>query len=167
MVISTWFSCSASAQTKAFSSIWSFDGIGLGYEHFYGQDRYLDASLKADLTSLFYTGTGRTGITGSVTWNTIFAETQSSEGNDVNFYYGSGLFVGLARDFEASEGFIFGLVGRIGAECSFKRNIGIAVSIAPVIGMHVSQKNESTNMRLYRNGLIYSLLPEVQIKYTF
>lgn len=155
------------AQPKAISTIWSFSGIGLGYEHHMADSNFIQAEIKTELTEVFINRKGRVGATASFTWNMVFAQLVSGNGNTVRFFAGPGAIAGMAVDRKTSAGCTFGIKGRIGAECTFDRHICLSAGIAPVLGMHTSMKNDVFNMRLYRNGLIYSLLPEVSIKYAF
>lgn len=155
------------AQPKAISTIWSFSGIGLGYEHHMSDNNFIQAEMKSELTEVFINRKGRVGVTASFTWNLVFARLTSGNGNTVRFYAGPGAIAGMAVDRKTSAGGVFGIKGRIGAECTFDRHICLSAGLAPVLGMHTSKKNDVLNMRLYRNGLIYGLLPEVSIKYAF
>lgn len=155
------------AQPKAISTIWSFSGIGLGYEHHMADNSFIQAEIKSELTEVFVNRKGRVGATASFTWNLVFAQLMSGNGNTVRFYAGPGAIAGMAADRKTSAGCTFGIKGRIGAECTFDRHICLSAGIAPVLGMHTSMKDDVFNMRLYRNGLIYGLLPEISIKYAF
>ncbi len=155
------------AQPKAISTIWSFSGIGVGYEHTMSDSSFIQAEIKSELTEVFINRKGRVGVTASFTWNLVFAQLMSGNGNTVRLYAGPGAIAGMAVDRKTSSGGVFGIKGRIGAECTFERHICLSAGLAPVIGMHTIMKNDVLNMRLYRNGLIYGLLPEVSIKYAF
>jgi hypothetical protein len=39
--------------------------------------------------------------------------------------------------------------------------------VAPVLGMHLSMKDETVMMRYYRYGLLQTLMPEITIGYRF
>ena len=155
------------AQPKAISSIWSFNGIGIGYEHTMDEKSFIQTEIRSELTEVFINRKGRVGATASFTWNIVFAQHESANGNTIRFYAGPGAIAGMAPDRKASSGGIFGIKGRIGAECTFDRHVSLAVGFAPVVGMHTSIMNDVVNMRMYRNGMIYGLLPEVCIKYAF
>ena len=155
------------AQPKAVSSIWSFSGIGLGYEYHMDENSFGQVEISTEMSEMFLGKDGVTGVSASFTWNMIFARAESHNRNTISFYSGPGAVIGWAQDYSDSPGAIFGLKGRVGAECTFERNIAISVCIAPVLGMHISHKDEMISMRLYRNGLLYGLFPEVGIKYAF
>lgn len=154
-------------QTKAISTLWSLNGIGLGYEHILEEDSFIQADLRAEMAEVFMNRKGRAGITASFTWNMIFAGIESGNGNTVSFFAGPGAVIGIADDYKSDSGGVFGFKGRIGAECTYDRHVSLSFCFAPVIGMHLSRRNETVNMRMYRNGLIYGILPEIGIKYAF
>lgn len=166
-VLSVLFQVQSEAQTKAITSTWSFNGLGLGYEHWTDGKSFIQADLRAELTETFMNRKDRAGATASFTWNIVFASGKSGNGNTIRYFAGPGAIVGAAVDHKVSTGGIFGIKGRAGVECSFDRHITISACLSPTLGMHVSMKNDVVSMRLYRNGLIYGLLPEVGIKYEF
>lgn len=155
------------ARPKAISSIWSLSSIGIGYEYTMDERSFGQVELYSEMSDMFFGRGGVTGITASFTWNMIFAKVESRNGNTVRFYSGPGAVAGWSKDFRDKSGGIFGLKGRIGAECVFDRNIAVSIGIAPILGMHISYRDNVMSMRLYRNGVIYGLSPEIGIKYAF
>jgi hypothetical protein len=57
--------------------------------------------------------------------------------------------------------------GRAGVRIEYDRNINITAAVAPVLGMHLSMKDETVMMRYYRYGLLQTLMPEITISYRF
>lgn len=157
----------SAAQPKSISSIWSFNGIGLGYEHSIDDNSFIEAELRAEMTEIFIYMKNQVGATASFTWNTVFARHESRNGHTISWFSGPGAIAGFAGDYKTDTGGIFGLRYRIGAECVFDRKISLSASLAPILGMHLSVRNDAVHMRLYRHGLLYGFLPEVGIKYIF
>lgn len=155
------------AQPKAVSSLWSICGIGLGYEHATSEDVFIQLDFKTETSEIFLNRRLSLEATASFTWNKIFARTTSAYGTQIRYFAGPGVAGGLAKDMKAGKGIVFGLKGRVGTELLFKRKIGLSISLAPVIGMHISAKEGSANLRLYRNGLLYGAIPEISLKYSF
>lgn len=157
-----------SAQPKSFGATFSFTGLALSYEHdLSNTDSFIEASFKAETSEVFLYRTGVPGLSGSVTWNIPLKEWESDEGNRVTFFAGPGLTVGCGNDYNLPYGAFFGLKGRIGVECNFVRNIVISASVSPIIGSHIVFYSDHLTMRYYKNGLLYSLIPEIGIKYRF
>ena len=161
--------CSGSlrAQTRSVGTSWSFSGIGVGYEYRIDDRSFGQIDLRTEMSEVFRGIGGVTGVAASFTWNMIFADIESGNGNMINLFSGPGAVIGWAQDYGDSPGGIFGLKGRIGAECVFERRIAVSICLSPILGMHVSRKNDVVSMRLYRNGLMSGLFPEVGIKYAF
>ena len=155
------------AQSKAVTSSWSYNGVGIGYEQKIDEKKFIQIDLRSELAELFYTRNAPIGASASFTWNVIYAQHQSRHGNKIVYFAGPGATIGWSTDTGSAPGLFFGLKGRIGVQCAFERGLALSVSAAPVLGMHASAKKNATNMRLYRNGLIYGMLPEVGIKYLF
>lgn len=155
-------------QPKAISTIWSYDGIGIGYEHYTAEGDFIQIDIKAETNDIFIQSKWKPAATAAFTLNMTFAEHVSRNGNTISFYAGPGTVIGWGRDHNEQVGAIFGIKGRIGAECRFpSKNIAISASVAPELGMHISMPDGTTNMRLYRNGILQSIMPEIGIKYSF
>ncbi len=157
----------ARAQRKAVGSTFSYAGVSLTYEHGIGDDSFIDINLRMETSSMFLDRRNTLGMSASFTWNMIFAETESSDGNKVIFFAGPGAMLGYSGDLRRGNGVIIGMKGRVGGECTFKRKVTISLSVAPVLGLHLSTENGMRNMLLYKTGLLYGIMPEVGIKYAF
>ena len=156
------------AQPKSVGASFSISRIGIVYEHDFPESAsFLDVSVGAETAELFVGRKNYPGITASLTWNIIFKEWKSSEGNDIRLYAGPGASIGYSADFRDTDGVFFGLKGKIGGECVFARNAVISLSISPVIGSHLVSYPDHYTMKFYLNGIIYSLLPEIGLKYRF
>lgn len=159
---------SAHAQPKALGASFSFACSGIVYEHYQkSSSSFLEIALKAQTSEMFAGRSQYPGISSSLTWNIVLKEWLSSEGNPIRIFAGPGVIVGYGKDFEETNGLIFGLKGRVGAECSFTRNALISLSLSPILGSHVISYPDHNSMKYYKNGLMYSLIPEISIKYRF
>ena len=162
----------ANAQSNAFGTTWSFTGIGLSYENLKNDDVLLNAGLQFEMAENFFGKPGPLGFSGSFTSNRIFGRTESRNGTKVIFYAGPGVYAGYGRDhIRKSEDHLYGLVlglqGRLGMNLIYDRNINISVSIAPVIGMHLTRNDAILSMKCYRYGLLRMIMPEIGLKYRF
>ena len=156
------------AQPKSVGATFSFTGIAFSYEHeLNGKGSFIEASVKAETSEVFLYRTNLPGVSGSITWNFPIKEWQSDEGNKLTFFAGPGLTAGCGKDYNLPHGVFFGMKGRIGVECNFARNVVISASFSPVIGSHIVFYSDHLTMRSYKNGLIYSVIPDFGIKYRF
>lgn len=158
------------AQPESLGTTFSYTGFSLSYEHgLCESDSFIEASIKAETSEYFLNRADKPGISGSLTWNFPIKEWISSEGNSLALIAGPGLTCGFGHDFRQPKGLYIGLKGRFGIGCEFARRVIISATISPVIGVHMSIRPEDHNitMKYYINGLIYSLMPEVGIKYAF
>jgi len=167
MLLMTIVSGSLKAQTKAISTTWALNGIGIGYEIHTGDESFLQIDLTTEISEIYFTRSWNPGAVLSFSWNTYFAQTETIWGDMIRFYAGPGAALGWTPDIKAGSGAMFGVKGRIGAECTFERHASISLAIAPVLGMHLSSNGNAMNMRIFRNGLIYGVIPEIGIKYAF
>ncbi len=167
MILSTLLLGEMHAQSKAVGSSFSYAGIGLVYEHDVDENSFSCIRLRIETPALFNDGDKRPGISASFSWNMIFADIQSRSGNKIALYAGPGTAVGMTGDLTRDTGLMFGLMGTIGGECTFSRNVTVSMSISPVIGLHLGAGDGMLNMLLYKTGLLYGIMPEVGIKYTF
>ena len=155
------------AQNKSVGTTFSYAGTGLDYVFDIDNENFAEFQLRMDTMQMFSISSDLPGIAASAFWNIVFAEFKSRNGNPVRFYAGPGIALGYAGDVQRHPGFIFGVKGRVGGECAFPRGISVAMNISPMIGGHFSLSENMVNMRLYRNGLIQSIIPEISIRYRF
>ncbi len=167
IILCTFFLSEAHARKKSLGSTFSYAGIGLSYEHKIDDASFMDIQLRMETSSMFSGSSSFPGATASFTWNMIFAQTTSREGNKVIFFAGPGAIAGFAGDLKSRGGFIVGLKGRVGGECTFSRNVSVSLSISPVIGVHTGRTGSMVSMLMYKTGLLYGIMPEVGIKYAF
>lgn len=157
----------ADARHKSLGLSYSFSGIAAVYEYTVDSESFMELSLKAELADRFIDRNAPAGVSTSFTWNTVFGGFTSRDGNRVDFFAGPGAIIGWGSDLRSPQGLFFGLKGRVGLECSFARKVTIGVCLSPVVGSHVVILEDSISMKGYRNGLIFSMLPEVGIRYRF
>ncbi len=159
----------ADAQVKSVGATFCYAGTGISYEHSIDEGSFMEFQLRMETSSVFGKKKNSIpGVSASFSWNMIFAETESCEGNRVVFFAGPGAIVGWSEDMMKRTGLVFGLKGRVGGECTFiRRNVSISLSLSPVIGLHMSARNGMMDMLLYKTGLLYGIMPEVGIKYAF
>ena len=156
----------AHAQPKAIGTAFSFTGFGISYEHEL-KSSVLEIALKSEMSEMFLYKVERPGVSASVSWNFHVREWMSVNGNEICLFAGPGLAIGYACDLNRPYGILCGLKGRVGVECSFSRNIVISASVSPLIGAFLQYDSKYLTMKPYWNGLIYSLIPEIGIKYGF
>ena len=161
------FACGAAAQPKTVGATFSLNGFAASYEHYIDSESFIDLGLKAECGDMFFGLSSYPGASVSLVWNMIFARKQSCNGNEIRMFAGPGMLIGWSNDYLRPPGFIFGLKGRVGAECEFDRKITISASLCPVIGTHMQIFEDYIDMRYYRSGLISAVLPVIGIKYTF
>lgn len=155
------------AQPKALGLAFSFSGFGLSYEHNAESDNFLTVDLGIDTDDYMWSRSERFGGAVSLVWNMVFAERKSQYGNVVRFFAGPGVMAGYVTDLGDTAGTAFGMKGRIGMECRFQRSIVLSASLSPILGCHLTTKNDEIRMRLYKSGLLQTVIPEIGIKYAF
>ena len=158
----------ASAQNNTLGTSWSFSGIGVTYERNTSENTFAHIAVQAEMGEMFRGTTPYSGMSAAFTWNHIFAQAESRDGTPVHFFAGPGIAAGASKDFNGPRGLFIGLKGRVGARCSFDRNIDLAVGVAPVLGLHryVGQ-NKNAILKCYNNGILQTLMPEIVIAYRF
>lgn len=157
----------AHAQNNAIGTSWSFSGIGITYERNVSEDAFAQVSLQAEMAETFIGRAMHPGLSAAFSWNLVFAQIESRNGNQVRFYAGPGLAAGISQDIKTPPGLFVGLKGRLGMQCIFDRRINISLALSPVLGIYVSKEDEYINARAYRHGLLRAFMPEVGISYRF
>lgn len=160
---------SLKAQPKAIGCSYSFNGFGIVYEHNLQQDNFLEVKLKTDMQEVFLGRTSFPGASASICWNYVLHKMEDKEGNLWQFFAGPGVGAGYGKDFRKDEGWFIGLQGSGGAECLFRRNISISFTVNPLLSIQFSRDRERGTVLTtwYRNGIIWALMPELSIKYSF
>ena len=155
------------AQSKAIGVDFSITGVGVSYEHYAESGSFLTLDLYLDTDDLMWLRASHPGASASLIWNMVFAERTTSLGNNVSFFAGPGVMAGYVTDLKDLAGPAFGLKGRIGMECRFKRPITLSATLSPVLGAHITYQKGEVKMRLYKSGLMQIIIPEIGIKYAF
>lgn len=163
----------SNAQERSIGTSWSFTGVGLTYEHPMKESNFLHVGAQLEMSEMFLGTTAQPGGSVNFTCNDILHSITSRNGNTISFFAGAGAAVGHSKDCRLKKnqvtyhGFFFGLKGRAGVRIKYDRNINITAAVAPVLGMHLSVKDETVMMRYYRYGLLQTLMPEITISYRF
>lgn len=155
------------AQPKAAGCIFSTSRLGVTYEHSMEKGNFLSVDLSLDTDDVIWKRADHPGVTASFVWNMVFAEKDSAYGNRISFFAGPGLMAGYVTDYGSKAGIAFGLKGCIGVECRFRRPFILSATLSPTIGTHMTSKDGNTMMKLYRCGLIETIIPNIGIKYAF
>lgn len=157
----------ADAQSRSVGVSFSFNALGLTYEHTLNQDCFINADIKSEMGAYFMDSTGYPGASASISGNFILKRWCSRNGNTIHAFAGPGITAGIAHEFREDYGYFFGLKGRTGIECMFDRKIILSLSFAPILGMHMTIVDEHLKMQYYKMGLINTFIPEIGIRYTF
>lgn len=158
----------SSAQPKSIGATFSYTGFSISYEHgLKDRESFIDISLKGETSEVFLNRNNYPGVSGSFTWNIYIKKWLSRDGNPIRLYAGPGAIIGYSPDFKTVHGLFFGMKGRVGVECEFPRDIVLSISISPIIGSHIVNYGNHMTMKCYMNGIYYSLIPEIGIKYNF
>lgn len=163
----------ANAQERSIGTSWSFTGPGLTYEQPMKGNSFLHLGAQLEMSEMLLGRTPLPGGSVNFTCNDILHSIASRNGNTISFFAGAGAAFGYSKDCSLKKGetthhgFFFGLKGRAGFRIRYDRNINITVAVAPVLGMHLSMKDETVMMRYYRYGLLQTLMPEITIGYRF
>lgn len=159
---------SLQARSKAIGATFSYTGIAVSHERYAGQENsFVDLTLKAEFNEFTAGRASYPGISASATWNSVLKKWITREESVISIFVGPGIVAGYGNDFKASPGFFLGIMGKIGVECAFSRNINLTAALSPVLGSHIIYNNGMVSMKWYRNGLYYALVPEIGIKYRF
>lgn len=161
------FCPSLNAQDNSLGTTWSFAGIGIAYERNVSADAFAHVSIQTEMLETFIGRTEHPGLSAAFTWNLVFAQIESRNGTPVRFFAGPGIAAGLSCDLDTPRGMYFGLKGRVGVQCIYDRKVNISVSLAPLLGIHVSQRDENIMTQTYKNGLLSAIFPEIGISYRF
>ena len=157
----------AICQPKTAGTSYSFSGVGLTYEYFTSDDTFVQLQIRTDSVKDAPTKGNEPCFAASATWNIIYKDITSRNGNVIHLTAGPGLIAGITDDFVSGRGPFAGLAGRFGGECAFDRRITLSITVTPMLGVHLSRVDDYINMKLFRKGISYAIMPEIGVKYTF
>ncbi|MGM9735296.1 MAG: hypothetical protein ACI3ZL_02685 [Candidatus Cryptobacteroides sp.] len=159
----------AQAQPKALGAVQSYRGFWVSYEHSIAEDCFIGVDAGVLMTDIYSGEVSTPGFSAELKWNLIFFRKEIPESGEFRAFAGPGLTVGYSTDFHMTSGYgpFFGICGNIGVECIFSRGLTLSATVLPTIGSRIMIYEESAKMVLYRNGLIYGLVPQIGIKYNF
>ena len=116
LMLATFFLDEAFAQERSLGGTFSYAGTGVEYVHYHDDRHFAQYQLRVETAGIYWSELGKTGVSASAFWNTIFATSESRNGNTVKFFAGPGITTGYSGDFMRPQGVILGLKGRAGAE---------------------------------------------------
>ncbi len=159
----------ASARDKSVGLFNSPKGFGASFSTYLQDGAFNSLQLYADMTGVFSGEYGKPGI--RMDYNKgIVLKTWTMENYDCFLYAGPGVSAGFVRDNDsANYGFLFALNGSFGARFIFPRGIAMDFSLSADLGLHIrgAENGQTTNLKLYRNGLNRILFPQIKLEYCF
>ena len=157
------------AQDKSVGLFNSPKGFGFSYSAYVQDGGFNSFHLYADMTGVLSGDYDKPGI--RIDYNKgIVLKTVSSESFDFRLYAGPGVSTGFVRDNDSPNyGFLLALNGTFGARFIFPRGIALDLGLSADLGLHIrgAENGQTTNLKLYRNGLNRILFPQVKIEYCF
>lgn len=156
-----------SAQSRSVGLTVSYAGTGIDFSFEIDDENFAEFQLRMETTEMFAYRSPYPGISASAVWNVVFSSSVSRNGNPIRFYAGPGISAGFSGDIASPPGMFFGLKGRIGGECSFARGVSISMNLSPMVGGLFNIKDSMVNMRLFKVGLLYGVMPEISVRYKF
>ena len=105
------------AQDRSIGATFSYAGVGISFQNNVNEDTFIEVQLRAETAHLFGSLCETPGVTASATWNMIFSEMTSPDGNRICFFAGPGITAGVADDIPYHKGMVCGLKRKVGCEC--------------------------------------------------
>ena len=125
-------------------------------------------SANLDMTNVISGKNLYPGASVEVLYLFSFARKQFDSGECMLFYAGPGINAGYVRNLNMRYGVMASLTGNVGFEYVFTVPVSLSVTLEPSLGLHFgSDADGNISMDFYKAGLLYSLCPQVGIKYLF
>lgn len=131
------------------------------------EDSFYELDLSADMMDMFKGNSRYPGAAARFSWNIILKDSKSAEGGRLVTFVGPGALAGWTIDKDSGYGIVTGMITVAGLEYISPRKISVSISFSPMLGCHTIIRKDMIRMKLYRNGLIGSLMPEACLKYYF
>ena len=144
-------------------------GFGLSGSVQRGPSDFHTLMVYADITGLPFGKTGdlRTGF------KAVYAHPQvlghfDGRGGDALFYLGPGCSLGRVRDLGQHQfGFCGALCACAGFRMECRGRLRLDIGICAELGLRMLRKQGNTEISLYRNGLLQTVLPQIRFEYAF
>lgn len=160
------FAGSLSAGPRTAGAVFSFCRSGIEYGHTLNDKAFWNIGIGVEYGSSVFYRNLIPGVSLDFGYNYVL-RTWRSEAGEGTFFAGPGLKAGYMSDRNEDAGVTVGVTGNIGIDFRFRLPVIISVSVKPVLGLHLRGGEDGFSLGLYKNGLIWGLLPEVGIKYCF
>jgi len=166
----------ASAQYRYSAGLYqSPHGFGASFQYRTKEDNFNTFTLMADTYGVLKNRSDRAGVRLNFSHNYRLL-TVGNSNCYFDFFAGSGASCGYVRDFEPGNlflteelennfGALLAVCGTAGCHFSFARRIDLELSWMLEAGMHI-RKDETQNatlLKLYKNGLIHTYMPQLLI----
>lgn len=125
-------------------------------------------SLNLDLMNVLKGESDHPGLRLCYNQTRPFENWDTKSGTIISFYAGPGASVGYVMDYDEDFGWFIALSGTCGFDFKFIKPINIRIGIMGEFGIQcVNQGENNTKIKLYKNGIIRSVIPEISISYRF
>ena len=156
----------AGAQPRSIGGIFSFNGIGVSYQHNAVESSFFEVSVSADFCDVLDGQSPYPGIKAGFSYNFIFWGHEFGSGY-LSSLAGIGFVAGYVRQTGQGFGPMAGLTGKVGVEYAFHVPVILSLDFTPVLGMHMDGTDKDSSLRMYLDGLSRSFYPRIGIRYCF
>lgn len=159
-------SAGLSGQPKSVGASFSVFDAGLTYQHWSSANSYHEIALKADYVNVAFTPRKTPGVTLSYlhAFDVVTGRIPSGE---TALHVAPGVCLGYVDDFGRNgHGFTGGVVLDVGVEFRSLKGVTVAAGVNPTLSAFVSRQDSESpymQMKLWRNGLMRSVLPYVRV----
>ena len=161
------FTGGLAAGPRTAGAVFSFCRSGIEYGHTVNDRIFWNIGFGVEYGStIFYKNQMNPGVSLDFGYNYVLKHWESESGEGT-FHAGPGVKAGYMTDRKGQAGMTLGLMGCVGLDFRFHLPVTLSVSVKPVLGLHLRNDDGNFSLGLYRNGLIFGLLPEVGVKYSF
>lgn len=143
---------------------YSFYRSGASYSKVIDEDAFWEVTLGVDYGNSVLRQSRACGVVAVYTYDFVLKDWQHPGGAESRLFAGPSVTLGMTKD--DHYGLVMGLSAVVGYEYEFDFPLSLGIGVLPVLAAHICNDGGSgTQMELYKNGLRWSLCPQISIKY--
>lgn len=152
---------------RTVGGVLAYNEFTFSFQQYVSQDNF-ELNVNLDMADVISGRECYPGFSIDGCYNFTFAAATFGNGEKIRGYAGPGVSLGYVRDIDGKHCLIAGMCGNIGVEYLFNVPVSLSLSLNPTLSMAVKRnENGFLTMGAYKNGLIYSILPHIGIRYHF
>lgn len=155
------------AQSRSLGAEFSYSEMNLSYQHAIAEKTYVEINAGLVMSQVIPGKSEFPGIRGDFIYEFLLGDKPEGGRKKLTWVAGPGISAGFAGNADNEFGITVGLCAEFGFEYSFDVPVILSLSVNPLLAGHLRREKDIFNFDLWTEGLIYSFIPRIGIRYRF